>query len=43
MFDFEDIKNDIITQNNNLENTLALNSFNPIVIFLIFMENICHI
>lgn len=36
MFDFEDIKNDIITQNNNLENTLALNSFNPIVIFFNF-------
>ena len=43
MFDFGDIKNGIQIQSNNIANTLALNTFNPIVTFLIFMVNIYHI
>lgn len=36
MFDFGDIKNDIQIQSNNIANTLALNTFNPIVTFFNF-------
>lgn len=36
MFNFDDIKNDITTQSNNIANVLALNTFNPIVTFFNF-------
>ena len=36
MFDFGDIKNDIQIQSNNIANTLALNTFNPIITFFNF-------
>lgn len=36
MFEFDNIKNDITSQSNNIANTIALNTFNPIVTFFNF-------